>query len=202
MRIIDQSYEILSPNPQNPAAWRNMLALVETAGRTCYKSDPAVTPEPFVRRIVHAGHHSVIEHANLTVRFITDRGVTHELVRHRLAAYSQESTRYCDYGGDDIAFVRPVWSKENGNQHWTNAMLAAEVYYKTLRQDGWSPQQARAVLPNSLKTEIVMTANLREWRHVLDLRCGKAAHPQIRELMLPLRSELAAHLPAVFEGTE
>lgn len=218
MKIVEQSHQIVNPSPQHEHEWYWMAALIEEAGRTCYKSEIGETPDPFLRRIRGNGHHSVLEHGNITVRFVTDRGVTHELVRHRLAAYSQESTRYCDYGGDDVVFVRPVWCSaemigtwaprsktppmSTPGRTWFSAMLDAENAYLLLREQGWLPQQARAVLPNSLKTEIVMTANLREWRHVLTLRTSKAAHPQIRELMLPLRAELARLLPAAFEDLE
>ena len=213
MRVIEQSHEILT-DLTNPRA---IMERIERAGRTCYKSEAKGTGEgarAFVKRIIAQGHLSVIEHESLSVRFITDRGVTHELVRHRLASYSQESTRYCDYEGDGVVVIRPVWLEEGvigdwgsdrsitgpppADREWLLAMMWAEQSYRILRAFGWQPQQARAVLPNSLKTEIVMTANFREWRHVLELRTAKAAHPQIRALMEPLRRELAQALPEVF----
>lgn len=208
MRVINQGYCI-----ERAETWQSMLERVEEAGRTCYLSEPRGEPEKFIAALIKSGHLSVIEHASLTVRFYTDRGVTHELVRHRLAAYSQESTRYCDYGSGEVEFIRPVWVAEkvlgvwdihnippveDPDEKWLWASALAEEQYKSLRNWGWSPQQARAVLPNSLKTEIVMTANLREWRHVLQLRCSKAAHPQMRELMLPLLAELKCNLPCIF----
>ena len=222
MKIIEQRHQILSPVIEY--GWHELQRVVELAGRTCYQSDPEGDPATFIEKIMSREHHSVIEHANISVRFITDRGVTHELVRHRLAAYSQESTRYCDYEGGDIEFIRPVWMREEEyyrlggaiDRHsicepwfaanpspvhtWVESMVAAEDYYERLREQNWSPQQARAVLPNSLKTDIVMTTNLREWLHVFNLRTSKAAHPQIRELMLPLLNELAGHLPSVFSA--
>ncbi len=190
--------------PEGETVLRNL----ELAGRTCYKSETLITPDSaagFVRRILKSGHHSVIEHSAVTVRFITDRGVTHELVRHRLAAYSQESTRYANYGKDkfgrEITVIRPLFWDPDSDEYrlWLQAMQAAEQAYLALLDAGAQPQQARSVLPNSLKTEIVMTANLREWRHVLGLRCDKASHPQIREIMLPLLGELHAGLPVIFE---
>jgi thymidylate synthase (FAD) len=163
----------------------------------------------------------VIEHPVATVKFITDRGVTHELVRHRLASYSQESTRYCNYGGDHIQFIRPIWSDiklgiytapervfydirldtsiNTAEKIWVRGMLWAEAEYKVLLEEGWRPEQARSVLPNSLKTEIVMTANLREWRHVFKLRCSKAAHPQIRELTLSCLDGFKQEIPILFD---
>ncbi|MFH1060268.1 MAG: FAD-dependent thymidylate synthase [Pseudomonadota bacterium] len=202
MKVIAPSFAILFlPEGQE------LLANLELAGRTCYKSEDRITPDSaagFVRRILASGHHSVIEHASATVRFVCDRGVTHELVRHRLAAYSQESTRYANYSqdkfGNEITVIRPLFWQKGSQAHlrWRQAMLAAESAYLDLLAQGARPQEARAVLPNSLKTEIVMTANLREWRHVLGLRCARPAHPQIREIMLPLLAELRRRLPAIF----
>ncbi|AOY58885.1 FAD-dependent thymidylate synthase [Desulfococcus multivorans] len=185
-----------------------VLKIIELAGRTCYKSEDKMTPTSgadFIRRIVRSGHHSVIEHMNVTVKFTCDRGVSHELVRHRLAAYSQESTRYANYAndrfGNEITVIRPFFWAEDSQayQDWRSAMAYAEKMYLKLVREGASPQEARSVLPNSLKTEVVMTANLREWKHVINLRCSRAAHPQIREIMLPLLAEMHQRLPVVFE---
>jgi thymidylate synthase (FAD) len=180
------------------------LELIEEAGRTCYKSEDKITKESapiFAAAILKRQHDSVIEHASATVRFVCDRGVSHEIVRHRLASYSQESTRYCDYRGE-VAFVIPPWCKEGeyGFKAWSEAMEAAEAYYKYLRSFGWKPQQARAVLPNSLKTEVVMTANLREWRHFFRLRTASAAHPQMREVAVPLLLDMRQRIPVIFDG--
>ena len=213
MLLVKPSYEILHVDD-------SALKLLELAGRTCYKSEGRITDdsaEPFVRRIVHSyKHESVIEHANITVKFIVDRGVTHELVRHRLCAFSQESTRYCNYGKQGhVTFVIPPWvpvepgeydlqdnlrdGRETKTWVWMEAMVMAENRYLSLLESGWTPQQARSVLPNSLKTEIVTTANFREWRHILKLRTSKAAHPQMREIMDPLLSHLKMLVPVVFE---
>ncbi len=202
MKVIAPSYEIMQLPPANTA-----LMLLEQAGRTCYKSEEHIkdnSAASFVKRIVGSGHLSVIEHVSITVRFICDRGVSHELVRHRLAAYSQESTRYANYSqdkfGKELTFIRPLfWEADSAlYQQWLQAMQAAENTYLKMLALGASPQQARSVLPNSLKTEVVMTANLREWMHVLDLRCHGASHPQMREIMLPLLLELAGYLPEIF----
>lgn len=217
MKVINQMHHILKIT-------ENALEKIELAGRTCYKSEAKITPESskkFVKMLIDRGHHSVIEHPSATVKFITDRGVTHELVRHRLASFSQESTRYCNYGGDNITFIRPVWcdivvladwdddkyiktitSIPMAESYWLKACLSSEFMYKRLLNAGWRPEEARSVLNNSLKTEIVVTANLREWRHILKLRCSKAAHPQIRELMLPLLKEFKAKLPIIFDDIE
>ncbi len=201
-----------------------ILRRIERAGRTCYKSEDKVTTDSaktFVKGLLKRGHESVIEHENISVKIICDRGVTHEIVRHRLCAYSQESTRYCNYKGG-VTFVIPPWLKvgiEPGEwnsdkiiegtkmmahgystDHWLFAIATSEKIYLSLLDDGWSPQQARSVLPNSLKTEIVMTANIREWRHILKLRTSKAAHPQMREVMIPILVELNDKIPILFDG--
>lgn len=203
MKVIAPSFEILFL-PESD----EVLGALERYGRTCYKSEEKITPDSaadFVRRIIKSGHHSVIEHVSMTVRFVCDRGVTHELVRHRLAAYSQESTRYANYSqdkfGGEITVICPLFWLPDSPQYqaWFRAMEQAEAAYLALLAAGARPQEARSVLPHSLKTEIVMTANLREWRHVLGLRSGRAAHPQIREIMLPLIAEAHRRLPVVFE---
>ncbi len=203
MQVIQPGHEIVFM-PQT----EEILRLLELAGRTCYKSEDKITEDSaagFVGRIVRSGHESVIEHANVTVRFIVDRGVSHELVRHRLAAYSQESTRYANYSherfGREITVIKPCFWEEDSPEYamWEKAMHQAEEAYMQLLDQGASPQQARAVLPNSLKTEVVMTANLREWRHVFRLRCQKAAHPQIREVMLGLLADMHSRIPVLFD---
>lgn len=152
-----------------------------------------------------AAHESVIEHASMSVRFICDRGVTHELVRHRLAAFSQESTRYCNYSkgkfGNELTVIHPCFLTEGTHQYklWLDAMCTAETLYLDMLKNGAKPQEARDVLPNSLKTEIVCTANVREWRHIFRLRTSKKAHPQMRELMCPLLAEARRRVPVIFD---
>lgn len=199
-----------------------LLEKIEDAGRLCYKSEAkkgtSARSTSFVSSLVKSGHESVIEHVNITVKFIVDRGVSHELVRHRLASYSQESTRYCNYK-DGVTFVIPPWvsfspgvytflSDNDKNPmaiaeiEWFKTMLNCEDSYMRLLEFNWSPQQARLVLPNSLKTEIMVTANLREWRHILKLRTSQSAHLQIREVMVPLLRELNKRLPVIFSKLE
>ena len=203
VKIVSSSYEIMFI----PEA-HLVLRLIEEAGRTCYKSENKITEDSskqFVRRLLNSGHHSVIEHISVTVRFICDRGISHELVRHRLASYSQESTRYANYSknkfGKEITVIRPLfWDEDSPQYHqWLAAMENAESAYMKLIELGARPEQARTVLPNSLKTEVVMTCNLREWRNVFSLRCSNAAHPQIREIMLPLLNEFKEKIPVVFD---
>lgn len=197
MKIVKPQHEILTSFD-----YREMLCNIEAAGRTCYKSEEKITATSaasFVRRIIKGGHHSVIEHENLSVRFVCDRGVTHEIVRHRLAAYSQESTRYCNYSGSGIVLIHPPGLTDQQKERREKHFWTVQALYDQEISEGLSPQIARGVLPNALKTEIVMTANLREWRHVLKLRTSKAAHPQMRELMQPLLEELWSRLPVFFD---
>lgn len=188
-----------------------ILKLIEKAGRTCYKSEDRITgdsSEEFVGNLIKRGHEAVIEHCSITVRVVCDRGVTHEIVRHRLASYSQESTRYCNYSKDkftnQITFVEPgFWDldTEDGKRKydiWKKAMEYAEKAYMELIDNGATPQEARSVLPNSLKTELVMTMNLREWRSFFRLRTSPAAHPQMRELAVPMLNKFKELLPVVF----
>lgn len=190
----------------------DLLKKIEKAGRTCYKSEEEITVDSakdFIRKILKLGHESVIEHYNITVRVICDRGVTHEIVRHRIASYTQESTRYCNYSvgkfGGEITVIKPCfWISDNEADKkkydiWENAMKATEEAYLELVNLGASPQEARSVLPNSLKTEIVMTMNLREWRHFFKLRTSNAAHPQMREIACPLLDEFKKQIPVIFD---
>lgn len=222
MRIIEQSYELLT----SKEFLRSQLIHIERCGRIAYKSEDKITETSapdFIKMINGRGHGAVLEHSFLSVRFVTDRGVTHEIVRHRLASFTQESTRYCNYGaekfGNQLTFIRPVWVDpivtipENidliKREHlkvsvpellWLGSMNAAEVAYLGLLELGWAPQQARSVLPNNLKTEIVVTANFREWQHILRLRAvEKAAHPQMRALMIPFYQELRQTIPEIFD---
>jgi thymidylate synthase (FAD) len=177
-----------------------ILKKIEAAGRTCYKSEDKITDESaavFVRGIIKSGHHSVIEHHNITVRIVTDRGVTHEIVRHRLASYSQESTRYCNYGAIDIKFIAPVDFELNEGD--LSLLAIIEEHYKRCIVGGRSPQQARYFLPNGLKTEIVMTANIREWRHFFTLRASPKAHPQMRALAWDMLKGFRIAIPVLFD---
>lgn len=203
MKIVNASYRI-----ETPIDGAEILKRIEKAGRTCYKSEDRITEESakeFVRKLIERGHESVLEHESITVRFICDRSISHEIVRHRIASFSQESTRYCNYGndrfGNELTFINPCFLQGNTMAYceWCNAMEFAECAYFDMLEDGCTPQEARSVLPNSTKTEVVMTANLREWRHFLKLRTAKAAHPQMRELTVPLLKELQKQIPVVFD---
>lgn len=206
MKIIEPYVEIVTPI--DGAA---VLNHIERCGRVCYKSEDRITEdsaERFIRSILRRGHESVLEHYALTVRFVVDRGVSHEIVRHRIASYSQESSRYCNYSGGkfggEITVIKPCFFKAGSPEYiaWKNACQGAEDTYMEMLKDGCSPEQARDVLPTSLKTELIMTANLREWRHFLKLRTDKAAHPQMREVAMPLLLMLKERIPAVFDDIQ
>lgn len=213
MNFIPQSAELLSIT-------KDPIFLIERCGRTCYKSEARMAcanprcsngkvyfhttgiledcpdclerAKTFVSMIIKKGHESVLEHACATMRLITDRGVSHELVRHRIASYSQESTRYCNYEKTDgISVILPsIKMDEHCSKRWEWTMQRIENTYLDLISRGISPQWARSVLPTCLKTEIVITANLREWRHIFKMRISPAAHPQIKELMQCAHLEL------------
>ena len=189
----------------------SILKHIEKAGRTAYKSEDKITDESashFIQMLINKKHLSVLEHAFITVRIICDRGVSHEIVRHRLASYTQESTRYCNYSkgkfGSEITVIAPCFWDENDEKYklWIKAMTLVEETYNKLILLGASAQEARSVLPNSLKTEIVVTMNLREWLHFFELRTAKAAHPQMREIATPLLEEFKKQLPAIFSSIQ
>jgi thymidylate synthase (FAD) len=209
MKLINPSFSVIEITP-------DPLNLITRAGRTCYQSWNNVNKlslREFGAKLIKMGHETPLEHASATVSFIIDRGISHELVRHRLASYSQESTRYVSYK-NGVTFIIPPWveiepRESNHRIHtpdfftqtviWHNAMLDCQNYYLDLLNEGWSPQQARLVLPSSTKTELVMTANFREWRHIFKLRCAIGAHPQMREIMIPLRDKFRELVPVVFD---
>lgn len=183
---------------------------IERCGRVCYKSEDKITADSagkFIRMLIEREHESVLEHASATILFVCDRGVSHELVRHRLASYSQESTRYCNYSkdkhGGEITVIRPPgMTLGRTTEGWELACRTSEGIYLGMLKDKISPQIARSVLPTCLKTEIAVTANLREWKHILKLRTSKAAHPQIREIMLMAGEKLKEIAPNVFFDRE
>ena len=212
MKIINSSIKL-----EDEIDGQAILKKLERIGRTCYKSEGNITEgsaERFVKNLMNKNHESVLEHVNISVRVICDRGVTHEIVRHRIASYSQESTRYCNYSndkfGNELTFIRPCyWGTENTDGSingklliWEDTMQGIEYNYIALLESGATPEQARSILPNSIKTEIVMTMNLREWRHFFKLRCDKAAHPQTREIANMILKEFKVRIPVIFDDIE
>lgn len=205
MKIINPSVELI-----NPISYETALNTIELAGRTCYKSEDKITngsAEEFIRNIIKRGHEAVLEHVSITAKFICDRGVSHEIVRHRIASYCQESTRYCNYSkdkfGNEITVIKPCFYEEKSVafNKWYESCAMSEVCYFMLLNEG-KAEEARSVLPNSLKAEIVMTTNIREWRHFFKLRCSKAAHPQMRQVAMILFRQMKSKYPVFFEDID
>ena len=208
MELIRPGYEILTP-----IDGLKELQDIERAARTCYRSESAITSDgksakKMVRMLIERGHEAMLEHSFLSVKFICDRGVTHELVRHRLCSFAQESTRYCNYAGGKagkrMRFILPCFFMDSKEREaelelWTRACAKAANDYAELLSMGATPQEARTVLPNSVAAEIVMSGNYREWRHILKLRTARDAHPQMREIMCPLGIELQRRIPVIFD---
>lgn len=240
MIITHASYQVKRPDLDDPKAVIDIYRQIEEAGRTCYKSEKKGEFEEsvaFVKKLIERKHEAMLEHVSMTVKFIVDRGISHELVRHRIASFAQESTRYCNYSkdkfGNEITVIEPVFFMDipldkrremavdinlstsmsnkmpnTSNRHeaaycyWYNDCLRAERSYFAMLDCGYTPEQARTVLPTSLKTEVIMTANLREWRHFLDLRAAGTTgrpHPQMLEVAVPLLNELRMKLPGLFD---
>ena len=216
MKIIKPSYEILTPISDGGI---KELRHIEKIGRVCYKSEDRITDDgetakKFVKMLINNGHEAMIEHSSLSVKFVVDRGVSHELVRHRIASFAQESTRYCNYSkdkfGNEITVILPcffdtgmgILSNSLVYQEWKSACECAEERYFNLLKMGATPQEARTVLPNSLKTEITVTANYREWRNFFKLRTAEASHPQMREITIPLLKEIKTLIPIIFDDIE
>lgn len=222
MKIIEPSYEILTP-----INGEEILRTLEKVARTCYKSEDRIAPgtaEKIVRNLITNGHEAMIEFFDITVKFIHNRGFSHELVRHRLCSFAQESTRYCNYGddkfGNELIMIRPYWMEPSSvidgdryftsesESHWFNAMSVIEDSYfnllKVLKKEGIQPQAqaARGVLPNDLKTEINIKANLREWRAIFKLRCAPAAHLDMYRVMLPLLTDFQEMIPVIFDDIQ
>lgn len=230
MIIIKPYYEI-----EGEINGEKILRHIERAARTCYKSEHNIgdfkNTKKFIKKLIVSGHEASIEHYSFSVRFIIDRGISHEIVRMRLCSFSQESTRYVNYQKKGIEFILPPWVTDiplgeydlnekdfidvypkeyekrltmlpeidRKQAVWLLALLKSERYYNYLISNGWKPQEARSVLPNSLKTEIVVTANIREWRHIFKLRTSLSSHPQMREIMCPLLNDLKNKIPIFFE---
>lgn len=185
MRIVEPSVKLIDYTP-------NPVSLIASVARTCYQSKAATADDnlELVQRLIRHGHHAMLEFTHLTFRIVTDRGISHELVRHRIASYAQESTRYCNYGNKDIEFICPNKITHSGAEFriWQNHMMQCEQTYKRMLDLGCAPQTARSVLPNSLKTEIVASFNVRSFRNFLKLRTASDAHPDMQHIANLCRS--------------
>lgn len=230
MKLIRESVSLLfNGSPLDDKSEIEIGQFLEQCGRICYKSEEKISPESykkFLSMIIASGHHSILEHINISAKIITNRGVTHELVRHRLGAYSQESTRYCNYSsnrfGNELTFIVPVWisdekieslykdlvlkynfaaevsSDTDPDMVWFLSVMENENSYVKLLKYGYTPEKAREILPNSLATTIMVTYNLRQWIHVLNQRLSPQCHPQMRQLMTLIKSEFLDKLPLFF----
>ena len=220
MKLIEPSYEILTEISSDGI---KELKYIERIARICYKSEDKITEDgesakKLIGMLIKKGHEAMLEHSMLSVLFICDRGISHELVRHRIASFAQESTRYVNYSldekGGECAFILPeFWDvnqiyapdgeeaegRDAKLEVWKQNMEKAEDCYLSLVNSGAKPEQARTVLPNSTKTEIVVTANYREWRNILKLRTESHAHPTMRYIMIPLLKELKDKIPVIFD---
>lgn len=204
MKIIEQYFTVDKSQLTN-----DIMLKIERIARTCYKSEDQIAPgtaDALIAKLIARGHEAMLEHAIISVCAITDRGVSHEIVRHRISSFAQESTRYCNYStgkfGNEITVIKPVYWDINSNAYnlWLTSMKVSEKFYLDMLQYGASAQEARAVLPNSLKTEIWITMNIREWRHFFNLRTTQAAHPQMRALVIPIQEKFKEKLPILFKG--
>ena len=205
MKVVKPDWRIVALTEADPT---RLLKHLEAMGRICYQSEDAITDisyDKFLRGIIKRGHEAVLEHATVTAVVICDRGISHEIVRHRIAAYCQESTRYCNYSkgkfGNEITVVEPPFWDPDGPEAavWHESCLRAETAYFELLDMGCTPQEARDVLPNSTKTQIAITMDIREWRHFFRLRCGKGAHPQMIEIACKGLIEFYDYFPCLFE---
>lgn len=220
MRLIKPKVEIL-----DNLNGTDILKRIEQVARTCYKSEDKISEDDssarkLVTNLINSKHEAILEFVDVTVKFTCDRITSQSIVRHRIASFAQESTRYCNYSkdkfGNELTFIIPSWldwkeetirkgdfeksgSGSIDSQLFINSLLNAEDSYLRLIKEGWKPQQARMVLPMSIKTEINMKCNLREWRHFFNLRCSQAAHPDIRVLALDLLKQFHERIPIIFD---
>ena len=210
MKIIKPYAEIIYPADNNDVI--DIYRSIEYSGRKCYKSkmdenDSELTKK-FIRKLIKDGHEAMLEHSNMKVNFIVDRGISHEIVRHRIASFAQESTRYCNYSkdkfGNELTFIEPCFFEKDSPEYqlWESMCKSSEDAYLALIEAGRTPQEARCILPHSLKTELVMTTNIREWRHFFNLRAAGTTgkpHPQMVEVAVPLLKKCQKLMPELFD---
>lgn len=205
MKIIEPSVEIMQEIDGD-----KILKHLELCARNCYKSEGNITEDTssaikMINKLIELDHTAMLEHYNVTVRFICDVGVYKDITRHRHASFAIESTRYCNYSkdkfGNEISFIKPCNIEEGSElwNEWSNQMKDVETTYIKMAELGAKPDQLRMILPHSTAASVVMTANMREWRYILKLRCSKAAHPSVREVMLMLLNEFHSKIPVLFD---
>ncbi len=203
VKIVAPSVEIITPLDGDA-----ILKHLELCARNCYKSEDKITSDSaklMVRKLLELGHEAMIEHYNLTVKITCDLGVYKDLTRHRHVSYAIESTRYCNYSkgkfGNELSVIKPCHIKEGTPEYelWLETMQQIEKNYNAMAALGCKPDQLRMLLPHSVKADVIMTANLREWRHIFKLRCAPAAHPTVQEVMKMLLNKLKAEIPVIFD---
>lgn len=189
---------------------KQIMKNIERACRTCYRSEGLITEDSYkklLKNCINRGHESVLEHEKITIRMICDIGVYKDLTRHRFGSFSIESTRYCNYSKDkfdnEIKFIKPIYFDDGDkSQWWVAAMTEIEKIYNEMAAIGCTPDEMRMILPHSTAAEVTMTANIREWRHILDLRTKQMTHPAIRQLLIPLLLYFKQEMPELFEKIE
>jgi len=189
---------------------RKIMKNLERACRTCYRSEDLITEESYktlLKNCINRGHESILEHEKITIRMTCDVGVYKDLTRHRFASFSIESTRYCNYGKDkfdnEINFIRPIFADELDKFNiWEDTMKTIEDAYMKMVVAGYKPDEMRMILPHSVAAEVTMTANIREWKHILDLRTKKMAHPAVQQVMIPLLLNFKKNMPEIFGDIE
>ena len=205
VKIIEPSFEILTPIDGN-----QILKHIEKCGRTCYQSYENETvdtssAEKMIKMLIKMGHESVLEHFLITIKAKIDIGNYKDITRHRFASFSIESTRFCNYSkgkfGNELTVISPCnMDKNSGIYHtWLKTMNDIEKAYIDMSEMGAKPDQLRMILPHSLAAEVTMSANLREWRHIFKMRCQKAAHPSVRQIMLQVLNEFKKQIPVIFD---
>ena len=190
---------------------KQIMKNIERACRACYRSENLITEESYknlLKNCINRGHESVLEHEKITIRMCCDVGVYKDLTRHRFASFSIESTRYCNYSKDkfdrELKVIKPCNIDEDSNLYafWKNTMERIEMNYLHMTDNGATPDQMRMILPHSTAAEVTMTANIREWRHILSLRCAKMTHPAIRQLLIPLLLKFKEEMPELFDNID
>lgn len=203
MKIIEPNVDIITPLDGD-----SILSFIENCGRTCYRSEDNITADSaktMIKMLIKNGHESVLEHFNITIKATMDIGAYKDLTRHRHASFSIESTRYCNYSkgkfGKELTFIKPGNIDENSPLYfeWVSLMEEIELTYRSMAELGAKPDQLRMILPHSTAAQVCMTANLREWRHILKLRTAKAAHPSVRQIMLKVLEKFKTNIPIVFD---
>ena len=203
VKIVAPHVEIITPLDGEA-----ILKHLELCARNCYKSEDKITPDSartMIKKLLELGHEAMIEHYNLTVKLTCDIGVYKDLTRHRLVSFAIESTRYCNYSkgkfGNELSVIKPCHIKENTPEYdlWLSTMQTIEKNYNQMAALGCRPDQLRMLLPHSTKADVIMTANLREWRHIFKLRCAPAAHPTVQEVMDMLLVKLRNEIPVIFD---